>query len=110
MNLTFVLMGLLGGLVRGLVGYTKYLTSYKGVKFNWMYFAVTVGISGLVGGISGWIFNGIMADLAMNNFYSFIAGYAGGDFLENSFRVIFKQPTVFKLPEILEKSLEDARK
>lgn len=110
MNITFVLMGLLGGLVRGLVGYTKYLTSYKGVKFNWLYFGVTVGIAGLVGGISGYIFNGIMSDLAMNNFYSFIAGYAGGDFLENSFRVIFRKPTMFKLPEILEKSLEDSRK
>lgn len=110
MNLIFVLMGLLGGLVRGLVGYTKYLTSYKGVKFNWIYFAVTVGVSGLVGGISGWIFNGIMGKDAMNQFYAFIAGYAGGDFLENSFRIVFKQPTLFKLPEVLEKSLEEANK
>lgn len=110
MNLVFVLMGLLGGLVRGLVGYTKYLTAYKGVKFNWMYFAITVGISGLVGGICGWVFNGIMGPEAMNQFYAFIAGYAGGDFLENSFRIIFKKPTLFKLPEVLEKSLEDANK
>ena len=110
MSYIFILMGLLGGMVRGLVGFTKYLTSYKGVKFNWIYFVVTVGVSGLVGGISGWIFNGIMGADAMNQFYAFIAGYAGGDFLENSFRVLFKQPTMFKLPEILEKSLEDANK
>jgi uncharacterized membrane protein YjgN (DUF898 family) len=110
MNLIFVVIGLLGGLIRGLVGFTKYLTSYKGVKFNWAYFGITIGVSGLVGGISGWIFNGIMGELAMNQFYAFIAGYAGGDFLENSFRIIFKQPTIFKLPEVLEKSLEDANK
>lgn len=110
MNLVFITMGLLGGLVRGLVGYTKYLTSYKGVRFNWWYFALTVGISGLVGGISGWIFNGIMGPDAMNKFYTFIAGYAGGDFLENSFRIIFKQPTLFKLPQVLEDSLKEAHK
>ena len=110
MELVFIAMGLMGGVIRGLVGYTKYLTSYKGVKFNWLYFAITAGISGLVGGISGWIFNGIMGENAMNQFYAFLAGYAGGDFLENSFRVIFKQPTMFKIPEVLENSLKDARK
>jgi zinc transporter ZupT len=110
MNLTYVFFGLMGGIIRGLVGFTKYLTSYKGVKFNWVYFAITVGVSGLVGGISGWIFNGIMGKDAMNQFYAFIAGYAGGDFLENSFRVLFKQPTMFKLPQILEDSLKQSSK
>lgn len=110
MSYIFLLMGLAGGIIRGLVGFTKYLTSYKGVKFNWIYFLVTVGVSGLVGGISGWIFNGIMGADAMNQFYAFLAGYAGGDFLENSFRIIFKKPTIFKLPEVLEKSLESSRK
>jgi len=105
-----VFMGLLGGIVRGLVGYVKYLTAYKGVKFNWIYFAITVGISGLVGGVSGWVFNGIMGPEAMNKYFALISGYAGGDFLENSFRVIFKKPTLFKLPEVLEKSLKDANK
>jgi zinc transporter ZupT len=110
MDITFIVMGLLGGIIRGLVGFTKYLTSYKGVKFNWAYFGITVGVSGLVGGISGWIFNGIMGADAMNQFYAFIAGYAGGDFLENSFRVLFKQPTMFKLPQILEDSLNKSTK
>lgn len=106
MNGIFILMGLLGGVLRGLVGFTKYLTSYKGVKFNWIYFLVTIGVSGLVGGVSGWIFNGIMGADAMNQFYAFLAGYAGGDFLENSFRIVFKKPTLFKLPEVLEQSLQ----
>lgn len=110
MNLIFVLMGLLGGMLRGLVGFTKYLTSYKGVKFNWIYFTITVVVSGMVGGVSGWIFNGIMGADAMNQFYAFIAGYAGGDFLENSFRIIFRQPTLFKLPEVLEESLKKSVK
>jgi zinc transporter ZupT len=110
MNYIFLVMGLLGGLVRGLVGYTKYLTAYKGVKFNWVYFLVTVGVAGVVGGMSGWVFNGIMGDGAMNQFYAFLAGYAGGDFMENAVRIIFKQPTMFKLPEMIEKSFNDARK
>jgi hypothetical protein len=43
---------------------------------------------------------------AMNQFYAFLAGYAGGDFLENAFKIVFKKPTLFKMPEILEKSLK----
>lgn len=108
MEIVLITMGLLGGLVRGLVGYVKYLNAYKGVKFNWVYFAITVGVSGIVGGVSGWVFKGIMGPEAMNNYFALIAGYAGGDFLENSFRVIFKKPTLFKLPEVLEDSLKAA--
>ncbi len=110
MNLSYIIMGLLGGILRGLVGYTKYLTAYKKVKFNLLYFSITIGISALVGGISGYLFENIMAGMVMNNFYAFIAGYAGGDFIENAFRIIFKKPTLFKLPEVLEKSLEQVNK
>jgi membrane associated rhomboid family serine protease len=106
MRFEFIIAGLLGGVVRGLVGYVKYLSSYKGVKFDWKYFVLMAGLSGLVGGISGYIFNGIMEPGAMNQFYAFLAGYAGGDFLENAFKIVFKKPTLFKMPEILEKSLK----
>lgn len=105
MNLEYLLAGLLGGMVRGFVGYIKYLSSYKGVKFNWRYFLLMTFLSGIVGLISGWVFNGIMKLEEMNRFYAFLAGYAGGDFLENAFKIAFKKPTLFKLPEVLEKSL-----
>lgn len=110
MNLMFVVMGLLGGAVRGLTGYTKYLASYKKVKFEWQYFTLMVLLSGFIGGIAGWMIEGIMEGTKMNNFYAFLAGYAGGDFFENAFKIIFKKPTLFILPEVLDKSLKDSVK
>lgn len=110
MNLTYIAMGVVGGAVRGLTGYTKYLASYKKVKFEWKYFLIMSGLSGLIGGIAGWMMEGILVGEAMNVFYAFLAGYAGGDFFENAFKIIYKRPTLFKLPEVLEKSLKDAGK
>ncbi len=110
MSPVFIIMGLLGGAVRGLVGYTKYLSSYKKVKFQWKYFLLMIGLSGFIGGIAGWMIEGIMEVAQMNNFYAFLAGYAGGDFFDNAFKIIFKKPTLFKLPELLDKSLKDSVK
>lgn len=109
MTLEFLFAGLLGGLVRGFVGYVKYLSSYKGVKFNWKYFLLMTGLSGIVGVISGWVFAGVIEAEAMNRLYAFLAGYAGGDFIENAFKIVFKKPTLFKLPEVLEGSLKQAK-
>jgi hypothetical protein len=103
MNLTFLLGGLLGGIVRGLVGYVKYISSYKGVKFQWLYFSVMVGLSGIIGLFAGWVAQGILA-AEMN--LIFMAGYAGGDFMENTFKIVFKKPTLFKVPEVLRDSLK----
>jgi uncharacterized membrane protein YjgN (DUF898 family) len=105
MNVMYLVTGLLGGVVRGLVGYVKYLTSYKGVKFDWKYFALMAVLSGMVGAIAGWVFNGIMEPGAMNQFYAFLAGYAGGDFMENALKIVFKKPTLFKIPDVLAGSL-----
>ncbi|NTU69300.1 hypothetical protein HGB13_00505 [bacterium] len=110
MNIVFVIMGLFGGAVRGLTGYVKYLASYKKVKFEWRYFLMMVGLSGLIGGIAGWMINDIIELSQMNNAYAFLAGYAGGDFFENAFKIIFKKPTLFNLPEILDKSLKSTVK
>lgn len=101
MNIGFIAAGLFGGIVRGLAGYVKYLSSYKGVKFNWIYFLLMTGLSGIIGGVAGWLINGVLETGTMNVFYAFLAGYAGGDFMENAFRIIFKQPTIFKVPEVL---------
>lgn len=110
MFLSYVLAGIGGGFVRGLTGYFKYLSSYKGVKFDWRYFGLMLLLSGLIGGIAGWVITGILVNEAMNGFYAFLAGYAGGDFFENAFKIIFRKPTLFKLPEVLEASLKQAVK
>jgi hypothetical protein len=102
--LMYILAGIGGGLVRGLAGYFKYLTAYKGVKFDLKYFSLTVGLAGLIGGIAGVIANGVLADSGMNVYY------AGGDFFENAFKIIFKKPMLFKMPEVLEASLKTSLK
>jgi hypothetical protein len=48
-TLLILLFGALGGAARGLVGFAKYYTSYKNVSFSWIYFAITIGISAMVG-------------------------------------------------------------
>ena len=108
--LIYVTFGILGGIVRGLAGYFKYLTAYKSVKFDVKYFLITVGLAGLIGGIAGWMINGILMDGTMNNYYAMLAGYAGGDFFENAFKIVFKKPMLFKLPEVLEASLKSSLK
>jgi len=34
---------------------------------------------------------------------AFIIGYAGGDFLENVYKIILKKPSLYKLPDLKEK-------
>ncbi len=102
MSLSLLLAGLVGGIIRGLVGYVKYHFNYKGVKFVWGYFLLMVGISGIVGMSAGWLVKGIMAEgQTVNVFYAFLAGYAGGDFIDNAFKIIFNKTSLFKLPELV---------
>lgn len=98
MATSLLLAGFVGGIVRGLVGYVKYFTSYKNVKFDWVYFLIIVGISGAVGLTCGWLVSGIVDKAVMNGFYAFIAGYAGGDFIENVYKIILKKPSLFPIP------------
>lgn len=109
-SFVYVLAGIGGGVVRGLAGYFKYLTAYKEVKFDVRYFCITVGLAGLIGGIAGVIANGVLVDSGMNIYYAVLAGYAGGDFLENAFKIVFKKPMLFKMPEVLTESLKQATK
>jgi hypothetical protein len=99
MELSLLIAGFAGGITRGLVGYLKYHFNYKNVKFNWGYFLLMVLVSGLVGIAAGWLVGGILADTTrINQFYVFLAGYAGGDFIDNAFKTIFKKDTIFSLP------------
>ena len=62
-----------------------------------------VGLSGLVGLAAGWVVKGVMDEEVLSeiiNVYAFIAGYAGGDFIENAFKIILKKPSLYPLPEI----------
>ncbi len=76
--------GLVGGLVRGLVGIMKQTQNPDEFKIHWQYFGLTMLVSGIVGVISGLIADGDWR-------ISLLAGYAGTDFLESLYRLRFPQ-------------------
>ncbi|MDP2930025.1 MAG: hypothetical protein Q8N56_00230 [bacterium] len=98
----FILIaGFGGGAVRGLVGFLKYYYSYKNTPFNILYFFATSFLSGVVGLLaaaaikqSGLIVSGLET---LTPPWAFIVGYAGGDFLENIYKIIFKKVSFFPL-------------
>jgi len=79
----FVLAGLAGGVLRGFVGIAKSKSIEKG-QFVPLYLGVTLGVSGLVSLVAG-----ILADQSWE--LSFLAGYAGTDFLEGLYKLRFGQ-------------------
>lgn len=76
----YILAGLLGGIVRGLVGFVKNKTIEKANHFKPSYFVVTILIAGIVGAAAG-----VLADTEWQ--VSFLAGYAGTDFIENLYNI-----------------------
>ena len=100
---TFFIAGFLGGAIRGIVGILKYAFSYKDVKIKWLYFGGMTAVSGLIGLSCAWIilelglaFEGITG---LSPAIALISGYAGGDFLENIFKVLMKKPILFSREE-----------
>jgi len=103
MDWALLLAGFAGGAIRGIVGFVKHQYSYKNVGFKWWYFLLMVFISGIVGLAAGWLVKGVVeldGTLEVTKFYSFIAGYAGGDFIENVYKIIAKKPSLYALPEL----------
>ncbi len=78
--LIYILAGFTGGIIRGLVGFVKNKTLEKANHFKPQYFLITVLISGIVGGAAG-----ALADTEWQ--VSFLAGYAGTDFIENLYKI-----------------------
>jgi len=96
-----IIAGFGGGAVRGLVGFLKYYYSYKNTPFNILYFFSTCFLSGIVGLLaavavkqSGIIISGLET---LTPPWAFIVGYAGGDFLENIYKIIFKKVSLSSL-------------
>jgi len=97
MYFAILLAGFFGGVIRGLIGFLKHKFAYKNVSFELNNFLVTVFLSGVIG---------LSAAVAMNeigfNFegiftpaLSFIIGYAGGDFVENIYKLIVKKSDIY---------------
>ncbi len=93
-----LIAGFGGGATRGLVGFIKYQFSYKNVEFKLPYFLAMVFLSGVVGVLSA----AALKELEVPYFgagivtpgVAFVIGYAGGDFLENVYKIILKKPRI----------------
>ncbi|MEA3452828.1 MAG: hypothetical protein U9Q96_00635 [Patescibacteria group bacterium] len=93
--LIILIAGFGGGLVRGLVGYIKHQYSYKNVGFKAPYFFTMIFLSGVIGILTATAVKELGQQILSVSFSSavaFIAGYAGGDFLENLYKIIIKKP------------------
>lgn len=96
----FFIAGLIGGVLRGFVGLIKYGTSYKDVEIRPWYFTGMVMLSGVLGIVTAWVVSDLGANfLGVDNFspaLGVIVGYAGGDLLENIFKIISGKTTLFQ--------------
>ena len=92
--MTYVLIAAFGGgLIRGLIGFIKHQFSYKDVPFKPGYFLGMMAISGIIGTSVVWAVKdvGFSFGSAFNPALAFIIGYAGGDFIENIYKIIIKK-------------------
>lgn len=90
MYIELLIAGFFGGVVRGLVGFLKHFFSYKNVHFELWRFLGTSFLSGVIGLMTAMAVREVMF-VPQVNFtaaLSFVVGYAGGDFLENVFKII----------------------
>ena len=102
MYLQILISGFSGGLVRGLMGFIKHQYSYKNVGFKLSYFLTMSFLSGVIGVLCA----AAIKSLGMtffNGYFTpalgFIIGYAGGDFIENIYKIIIQKPSLYSFPE-----------
>lgn len=86
-----------GGVLRGLIGFIKHQFAYKNTPFKFSYFLAMSSLSGIVGLVSviaikeiGFTLEGLFTPAL-----GFILGYAGGDFLENLYKIIVKKSNFY---------------
>lgn len=97
--MTFLIAGFIGGLLRGAVGISKYMRSYKDVEVRPWYFGGMALLSGIIGGVAAWVTNDLgITFLGIETFtpaLGIVIGYAGGDFIENIFKIISGDTNIF---------------
>jgi len=102
--ITILLCGFVGGVMRGLVGYIKYRSSYKNISFKTGYFLFSVAVSGLVGLLAAWVSQDLgikfLGLSVITPALAVIIGYAGGDFMENIFKILTGKTSLYELPII----------
>lgn len=100
MYLSILIAGFGGGAVRGLVGFIKHQFSYKNVKFQISYFLAMMFISGTIGLLAALSIKETGINFLGLDYFTpalaFIIGYAGGDFLENIYKIIIKRSSLYQ--------------
>lgn len=96
-----LLAGATGGLVRGIVGFLKHQFAYKNVEFKPAYISLIIALSAFVGLTVTWaLFSSgleIVALAQINPAIAFIVGYAGGDIIENLYKILVGKATLYSL-------------
>lgn len=96
---TLIIAGGAGGLVRGLAGYLKHQIAYKNVKFDLTYLLFTILMSSFIGLVVTWAV--IESNLSIpalekvNPAIALIIGYAGGDLIENIYKILVGKATLY---------------
>jgi len=87
-----------GGFFRGVVGFIKHQFSYKNVPFKLNYFLAMMFVSGIVGLVTATAMKELGLTLfgAFTPALAFVIGYAGGDFIENIYKIIVKKSNLFE--------------
>lgn len=95
MYIQILIAGFGGGAIRGIIGFLKHQYAYKEVKFDLPYFFVMVFLSGIVGVLVALSINQSNFEIEGVEYVSpaiaFIIGYAGGDFLDNVYKILAKK-------------------
>ena len=93
--LAILIAGFGGGALRGIIGFVKHQYAYKNVKFELSYFFTMLGISGSIGVLTAAAAESLGISFSDSALFTpamaFVAGYAGGDFLEGLYKIIFKK-------------------
>lgn len=92
-----MIAGFGGGAIRGLVGFAKQF-SFKSPKFDLKYFLMMMFISSIIGLLTAVLVEELGINiLGLSDFnpaIAFLVGYAGGDLLENLYKIIIKKPVL----------------
>ena len=98
MLIQIFIVAFLGGLVRGLVGFIKHQFSYKNVEFSLKYFLGMMVLSGIIGVVAAIAIKELGLTLLgeFTSALAFIIGYAGGDFIENIYKIIIKKSNFYE--------------
>ena len=101
MYIEIIIAGFGGGVVRGLVGFIKHQYAYKNVGFRLPYFLTMMFLSGIIGLLTAIVTKELGITFLGPGYITpaiaFVVGYAGGDFIENIYKIILKKPSLYSV-------------